>query len=63
MRKMKRTTIWLTLDQYWALRRKGMEIDWSMSELIREGVRLISGVGPSERFEPRPGGSRRARST
>jgi|SRR5919197_4990918 hypothetical protein len=51
---MKRTTIWLTADQYWALQRKGMETGWSMSELIREGVRRVTGVGPSDRFEPPP---------
>src|SRR5919198_6750543 len=51
---MKRTTIWLTADQYWALQRKGMEPGRSMSELIREGVRRVTGVGPSDRFEPPP---------
>ncbi len=44
--RMRRTTVWMTEAQYQALRRRAAQTDWTFSELLREGIRLLTGVDP-----------------
>jgi Arc/MetJ-type ribon-helix-helix transcriptional regulator len=50
---MKRTTVYLSEEEHDALRRRALETGQSQAELIREGVRRVTGGRRRRRFASR----------